>query len=170
MMRPIYLTQRRVTLVDDADYDWLSQWRWFAHRDHRTFYARRGIWRNGTTTIVKMHRLILDAPPGSETDHINGNGLDNRRCNLRLCSTAENQYNSRKRLGTSSRYKGVSRHRKQWRAMIKVQGRSIHLGCFGDEEAAACAYDEAARQSFGRFACINFPNDHEEASHAVSTR
>lgn len=90
MTKEIQLTQGKVTLVDDEDYEWLSQWKWCA-KDGRNgnFYAFRAS-KNKSTY---MHRLILDTPKGKVTDHINGNGLDNRRINLRICSYRENSHN-----------------------------------------------------------------------------
>jgi hypothetical protein len=107
---------------------------------------------------VRMHRLIMQARPDQVVDHINGNGLDNRRANLRLCTQAENTRNRRKGAGTS-RYKGVSLAKgrtKPWRAQIRHGEKVRCLGYFGDEAEAARAYDAAARATFGAFARMNF--------------
>jgi len=109
-----------------------------------------------------MHRLLLGTLPGLEPDHINGDGCDNRRCNLRFCTHSQNIMNKRKRLGCSSIYKGVSwrKARRKWAAYIRVDGRLKHLGYFGDESEAARAYDKEARKHFKEFAK---PNLAEEA-------
>lgn len=101
-----------------------------------------------------MHRLILDAPKGMQVDHINGNGLNNRRENIRLCTHEQNSYNQQKPYG-SSKYKGVCRKRGKWDAQIRASGKIIWLGSFATEDEAANAYDEAALKHFGEFAFTN---------------
>ena len=105
-----------------------------------------------------MHRVILNTPMGMDTDHINGNGLDNRRCNLRICTHAENISNQRKYSNTMlSKFKGVSwdKSRNRWIVYIGVHPKRIFLGRFKTEIDAAIAYDNAARKYFGEFACTN---------------
>lgn len=105
-----------------------------------------------------MHRVIMGAPEGMQVDHANRDTLDNRRANLRLCSRAENQGNRQKQRGEmSSAYKGVSydRPRHKWQACIKVGRRTVHLGRFDTQEAAARSYNKAAVEHFGNFACLN---------------
>lgn len=105
-----------------------------------------------------MHRLLIYVPPGFEVDHINRNGLDNRRANLRTCTKSENAANREKVGGdTSSKYKGVHRRADsgKWMARIKVNGRRRSLGCFYSEEEAALAYNVAATEEFGEFARVN---------------
>ena len=160
-MREIPLTQGKVAVVDDADYEWLSRYRWMASM------ARAGYWRAvrwvGTRAkhrAVFMHREIIGAQPGQLVDHRNGDGLDNRRANLRACSSRQNQQNRRGSWAASG-YKGVHQlHRllsKPWVAQIQVEGRSMHLGYFATPEEAAEAYDAAATTHFGDFAYLNFP-------------
>lgn len=111
------------------------------------------------SVIAKLHRLIVGARTGQCVDHINGDTLDNRRSNLRLCTTTENNRNVR-HYGLSSQFKGVQRLANcidRWRAHIQVDGRLIHLGCFPSAAEAARAYDEAALKYFGEFARLNFP-------------
>jgi hypothetical protein len=112
-----------------------------------------------------MHRMVMDAPPDKLVDHINQNGLDNRRSNLRLATSAENQRNAHGRgihrgKPSSSRFRGVSRSGAKWSAHISVNGRNIRLGTFRDEEQAAKAYDAAARAYHKQFARTNF-DDHQ---------
>lgn len=141
-------------LVDDCDWEWLRQYEWRVRRDHRVYYAQRRVRR----TYVQMHREILSAPTGACVDHVNGDGLDNRRVNLRLASTAQNGANRASTLGRE-RLKGVSFHRQagRWQAQLKVDGRTLYLGLFDAADAAARAYDAAAAAAFGDFARLNFP-------------
>jgi len=107
-----------------------------------------------------MHREILDAPDGMQIDHVNGNGLDNRVANLRLCTATQNQRNAVKRANGSSRFKGVdwNKRQKKWRARITINKRTILIGRYCDEFRAAKAYDKKAIELFGEFANINFPS------------
>jgi len=158
-MREIPLTQGKVALVDDADYEQLVKYRWYALKSYHTYYAvRNGSRTLGKQSLILMHRVIMRALPGQETDHVDGNGLNNRHENLRLCTTAENQHNQRKHRG-SSRFKGVWRHtnRQAWEAGIGIDCKKLYLGYFHNEDDAAKAYDRAARELFGEFACLNFP-------------
>lgn len=156
MTREIPLSQGKVALVDDGDYDWLSQWKWYYHRHRYTGYAERKASeqerKEGERGIILMHRAILKAPPGSLVDHINGDGLDNRPSNLRLCN---HKQNSRHRRPPKDRYKGVCRYRGKWRAMIKVSGKNLWLGSFDTPEEAAHAYNRAAKEHHGQFAWAN---------------
>ena len=152
----IPLTQGKFAIVDAEDYDWLSQYKWCAVKSRETFYAQR--WSNGR--VVGMHRVIMHAPKGVICDHKNHNGLDNRKSNLRLCTSAQNQYNKRPKKGCASRYKGVVLRSdcKRWRARIGFNGKRIHLGDFDNQMEAAMAYDNKAVELFGEFAWLNFPD------------
>jgi hypothetical protein len=152
-MREIPLINGGVTIVDDDDYEWLSRWRWNRWERRGNQYA---LCCSGHQRLP-MHRLILAAPTGMEVDHINHDGLDNRRVNLRLCTRAQNQYNQRVQVRPkASRFKGVRRgYKGKWVAVITCQGAAEHLGSFEDEVDAAQAYDEAARRHFGQFAHTN---------------
>ncbi len=157
-MKEIQLTQGQVTIVDDADYEWLNQWSWFAgwFKGSRSFYAMRTIWNDARprpkSHTQRIHRLIMGVTdPSIYVDHRNHNTLDNRRDNLRIATPTQNQANAGKRNGTSQ-YKGVSRLGKKWRAMIRINGKHIHLGCFANELDAALTYQQAARKHFGEFA------------------
>ena len=102
----------------------------------------------------------MNAPAGMQIDHINGNGLDNRKVNLRLCNSSQNQRNARKRKSGTSRFKGVDWHKesKKWRARICVNRKRIHIGRYKSEFEAAQAYDKKAIELFGEFASLNFPS------------
>jgi hypothetical protein len=152
------LTQGRAALVDDADYLLLSRHKWHYHRSGyaaRSEYIGTGRKDNRFRTVY-MHRVIIDAPPGAVVDHINGDRLDNRRVNLRLCTAAENARNMR--VEGAIPYKGVSLDRGRFRASITHEGRIIKIGRFDDAVAAARAYDDRARELFGEFARLNFPD------------
>lgn len=148
----------RMVTIDSADHDLVARYRWrvLRGREGRRFYAVAYV--PGGSTIY-MHRLIADTPPAAETDHVDRNGLNNRRSNLRTSTPSQNRANVVKRSGCSSRFKGVTwdRSRGRWQAKIQLMGRSRSLGRFDDETAAARAYDAAARAAWGEFAWLNFP-------------
>ncbi len=155
-MKEIKLTQGKLAIVDDEDYEYLNKYKWGFHRTKTNNYAissHRGI-------DLKMHRLILGLTKGDkkEVDHINRNGLDNRKENLRLCTRQQNCYNRQPQHGRTSKYKGVSwfAESKKWRALIMNNGILIHLGLFENEIDAVRVYDKAAKELFGEFAYLNF--------------
>lgn len=157
MVKEIQLTQGKVALVDDADYEWLNQWKWHAEKKHGIWYAKRSLYTNGKQINIKMHSLILGTPKGMQSDHKDGDGLNNQRYNLRVCTYAENQHNRAIRIDSkSSVFKGVSHYKYGWRVSIKVNYKSINVGYFKDETEAAKAYDQAAIKYFGEFANLNF--------------
>ena len=137
-----------VTLVDDEDYEWLNQWRWTAVSTHRRNggYAMRV--EKGRTIL--MHRMVLNAPAGVEVDHVNGNGLDNRRSNLRLATHAQGMANRRRFKNSKSGFKGVHFDKQlgKWKLVV-----SAH---FDTAEEAARMYDRIARMLFGEYAQTNF--------------
>jgi len=145
--------------VDDDDIALVLQYRWYAYILTRGCYAARQVWHpeERKNRLVYMHREIMDAQPGQYVDHINHNGFDNRRCNLRICTNVENLRNSPGHRDRASQYKGVSMDRKRGKyvAMINNGQRAINLGYFDSERDAALAYNDAARKHFGDFAYIN---------------
>jgi len=160
-MKEVPLTKGCVALVDDADYERVSVLKWRTDRNQNgNLYARTSKWLpGGKVKNTTMHRFILGTAPGVTVDHIDGNGLNNQRSNLRECSITENSCNRKKSLGKKSQYKGVRRDAKynRWDARIKSMGKSIYLGYFKSEVEAARAYDEAALRLFGEFARLNSP-------------
>jgi len=146
-------------IFDDDDILLLFNYRWhIARRSRNVAYAMA---RDHGCKAVYMHQLILPAPKGMMVDHINGNGLDNRRCNLRLCVKVENQRNQRPRFG--KRFKGVHFNTrlisKPWSASIRVKYKTLHLGYFATEIEAAKAYNAAAKKYFKQFAYFNEINE-----------
>jgi len=161
--RKIYLGDGFWTIVDPADYHWIGKFKWIYWGGGKNNYAV-GELKIGhkKTKKVYMHRLIMRAPKGKLVDHGNGDGLDNRRANLRLATRSQNMMNrSKTKKKTSSRYIGVCFDKgcKRWRAAIRVRHKQRHLGSFKSEIAAACAYDNAARKYHKEFARLNFPED-----------
>jgi len=161
--RRIPLTQGKFAIVDVEDYQALARHKWFSVKYGRCFYAgRKGISKitGRKTRFILMHRQILEVPEGKVVDHINHNGLDNRKANLRIVTVLQNSWNARKQTGNfSSKYKGVSLIKRtwKWKANIIYKGKKIFLGCFDDEHSAAKAYDARAAKLFGEYAVLNFP-------------
>ncbi|HEC61128.1 hypothetical protein LCGC14_2692660 [marine sediment metagenome] len=180
-MKYIELTRGQRAIVDDEDYEFLMQWKWsvniaktrsgkicYAVRQmrHETLKNKRGFKKQ---IYIAMHRVIMKAPKGRHVDHINGNRLDNRKCNLRLCSNAENIRNQRRKPTVTSPYKGVhavSHPYKKYKdgedkwgyyAIIAYNGKKIQLGWFHNPKRAAETYDQIASIVHGEFACLNFP-------------
>ena len=156
--KEIPLTQGKVAIVDEEDFEWLKQYKWCAIKGGNTFYAvRNGPRVNGRQRFIQMHREILGLKPGDPgVDHRDGDGLNNRKENLRVAGFAQNAMNSRSRRGTS-RFKGVTWHKvnRKWIAQIMYGGKHQYLGSFDSEEEAARAYDERAKELFGEFARLN---------------
>jgi hypothetical protein len=159
-MKTIQLTKGFSCIVDDEDFEALSLRSWCALVLKGVTYAKRGTGDGPTARVILMHRQILGITDRSMlVDHIDGNGLDNRRANLRVATKSQNAQNQRaKAAGTSSRFKGVYwwTLRGKWCAGAKLNGKHHSFGSFEIEEDAARAYDEGARTLFGEFAHTNF--------------
>src|SRR3990167_8659481 len=139
-------------MVDDVYFEWLMNGpKWRAYKDFSVLYAIRDVVLNGKRTSEKMHRLILQAPQGFEVDHKNGNGLDNRLENIRLCTRSQNACNSSLRKDNKSGFKGVEFHKgtRCWRARICVEGCRTELGYFASLKEATFAYNQAAIRLHG---------------------
>lgn len=158
-MRIIHITQGFTAMVDDDDFDIVSQFRWYILKcnDGRK-YALTSVYKPEKHT-VRMHQLIMSFPDGI-IDHINHNGLDNQKSNLRVCTPRQNSQNSLGRPSYRiSRFKGVNfeKHINRWRSRIVVDNRKLSLGVFETEVEAGLAYDAAAKRHYGEFAYLNFP-------------
>ena len=159
-MKKIPLTQGKYAIVDDEDYEWLSQWKWFCVKvGGGIYYAARNDKKTG---IILMHRQILKAKKGETIDHKNRNSLDNRKKNIRFCNHSQNAINSKKYCANggskpSSDYKGVwwDKNHLKWSAMICCNYKKIWLGRYSSEIEAAKAYDRKAKELFGEFAYVN---------------
>ena len=163
MTHEIPLTQGKIALIDDDDYEEISKYKWFANKRGKTYYAiRNSTYENGKRYLIYMHSIIAGTPKGMETDHMNGNGLDNRKENLRFCSPMENTYNRpemKRKTPKFSKYKGVywRKSRNKWHVRIQANGKREYVGMYDDEIEAAKAYDAAAKKFHGEFAYLNFP-------------
>jgi hypothetical protein len=144
-MKEIKLADGKIALVDDEDYEYLNKSKWFTMKGYNTYYAVK------TRKAIRMHRIIL-AVNDKMVDHIDGNGLNNQKSNLRICNHSQNLQNSRR-----SKTKGVyyTGNVSGYRSRIQVNKRSIHLGYFKTEKEAVDAYNKAATYYFGEFACVN---------------
>ena len=157
-MKEIALTQNQVALVDDADYEMLAQRTWCAHRPgkSRTFYAVTNMKVDGKWLVASMHRLLLGFPPKPlVVDHINLNGLDNRRCNLRLVTQYVNNNNRPRKSG----YYGVTPTQGKFQAQIWINGVCKFLGLHPTAIDAARVFDEHAVKVHGADAILNFPEE-----------
>ena len=164
-MKEIPLTRGYVALVDDEDYEWLSQWKWHALVISSSPRAVRNasIANGGSKGTIYMSRQIVDAPPGMPVDHQDHDTLNNQRSNLRVCTYSQNNANRRKTAGCTSRFKGVYWNKgcRKWCAQIKLGGLCKYLGLFVDEVKAAQAYNREAVCRSGEFALLN--DVHEES-------
>ena len=151
-VKRIPLTKGYEAIVDDGDYEWLSKYKWWAVVAHHTVYAVRQMGRK----TIYMHREIMGASNNVDVDHCDGNGLHNRKNNLRLATAAQNRQNSKVCKDNTSGYKGIFKKCRKYRARIHVDGHTIYLGYFDNAEDAAKAYDSAAKKYFGPFAKTNF--------------
>lgn len=147
-----------VALVNDEDFELLNSFKWWANKHRDTYYAARKVYVGRSQTTIYMQWDVLN---GKSIDHVDGNGLNNQRYNLRFCTKSQNQMNNRKQIrkqnNASSIYKGASFHKQtgKWIARIKINGNSIYIGLFPSEIEAAKAYDKKAIELFGEFAHLN---------------
>ena len=156
MTKEIILTQGKVAIVDDEDFEWLRQWKWrFADR-----YVVRTETVSYKSRVTRwIHRVIMDTPSDMYCDHINHNTLDNRKCNLRNVNRIQSSANRRIHSNNQSGYKGVVQRGSRYRATVDYNGRHVFCETFSSKEEAAKAYDHYARLYHGEYAVLNFPND-----------
>lgn len=155
-MKKINLNHGEVALVDDADFKYLNQFTWYTTKG----YVVRSNWKDGKQgTAIRMHNDIMNPPSDKIVDHINGNGLDNRRSNLRICTWAQNLCNKKIDKRNKTGYKGVYNEpegsKNPYRAMIGYDHKLRYIGLYATAEDAARAYNDAARELHGEFARLN---------------
>ena len=148
-MKRIALTQNKFALVDDEDYNELIKHRWYANNNGGHSYAVKS-----SSGGIQMHRVIMGAPPNKVVDHINGNGLDNRRKNLRICTNAENRRNQKLSKTNKSGFKGIYWHKRvnKWVVQISFNNKNIWGGCYSDKNEAVGARNELVVKYHGSFA------------------
>ena len=158
-MKQIPLSRGLFALVDDSDYEELAKHKWHTTRQVNCFYARRNVYTKRKPKGILMHRAIMGDITGVSYDHIDGNGLNNQRNNLRVASYVQNSQNRAKKVNCISKYKGVTWHvpNQKWVARVGGDKKRYCVGYFYDEVEAAKAYDKKARELFGEFARLNFP-------------
>ncbi len=151
-VKTIPLTKGKFAIVDAEDYDFLMQWKWCFSRRYAASWGGKE-----NPQMMAMHRVINKTPHGLYTDHINGNGLDNRKENLRTATPSQNLINSP--ASGISKYKGVSWHKrdKKWQVFIQKNGQRSFVGNYRNEELASLAYNAAAIKIHGEFARLNQP-------------
>lgn len=147
-MREIKLSKGKIALVDDQDFGYLSQWNWYAqYNGWGKYYAARA---GGKGSKIYMHREILKPPKGLYADHIDGNGLNNQRGNLRVATNQQNQINRGRPSNNRTGYKGVSPSSGgRWRARLFIKRHSVNGGCYATKEEAAVAYLKLVEDHFG---------------------
>ena len=164
--RQVPLSKGYVAIIDEADYILIKPYKWHVCKDRQhKAYAKTSVYvPGGNPKTVRMHRLILGCTTGI-VDHIDGDGLNNCRSNLRIVTPEQNGQNREKRAQASSQYKGVylkihkAKKWSKWQAVIKVNKKMVYLGCYRDEVDAATAYNFAAHEFFGEFARFNTPKE-----------
>lgn len=161
MSKEIKLTRNKVAIVDDEDYEELNKVKWYCSPQG---YAVRSIIIDNKKLRLQMHRIINKTPDTHDTDHINGNKLDNRKCNLRTVTVLENRQNSFKYSNNKSGYKGVwfHKYRKKWVAEIKINKEKCYIGIYKNINDVARAYNEYALKYFGEFAKLNVIDESKE--------
>lgn len=156
-MKQITLPNGKVALVDDEDFERVNAYKWGVLITKGKAYVWRYVYSGGKRKGVYLHREIMDTPQGMSVDHIDGDGLNNQKSNMRNCTHQENLFNERKKAKTSSIFKGVwwDNARKRWAASLRLNGKTIHLGRYDDEVEAALAYNSAAIKNFGKYSNLN---------------
>jgi hypothetical protein len=157
-MKEIELTKGKFAIVDDKDFDFLNQWKWHYSTGGYACRVEKETGKSHEERLSKniiMHRLLVDTPREMDTDHINGNKLDNRRENLRVCTRSQNLANRPATVINKSGFKGVVPHKGKYEAGIRKEGKRIYLGIYNTPQEAALAYNDAAPRYFGEFSYLN---------------
>lgn len=151
-MKELILSRGDIALVDDEDYEFLNQWKWYKSNDG---YATRCAWTGHGYKRYYMHRVVANTPIGMFTDHINLDRLDNRRSNLRICTLKQNLANRPPNRNNTSGKKGVSWHHNKWNVCISMNNKSKYIGAFKNIDDAVNAYNNAAKDYMGEFAYVD---------------
>lgn len=148
------LTKGYEAIIDASDVPLVAMWHWCVAVRPHAIYAQRSQKINGRQKTISLHRSILSPSNNLYIDHINGNGLDNRRVNLRFATNSQNQHNSKIRIDNTSKVKGVTFHMrdKKWTARIRLDNKQHNLGSFATPEAAAAVVAHARAKMHGAFA------------------
>ena len=161
-MKKIKLTRNKYALVDDNLFDYLNQWKWYAKSSKWGYYAVReqhisGSGKKEIKERIRMHRLIMNPPKNKQIDHINHNGLDNRKENLRIVTNSQNAMNCRNRSDNTSGYKGITwdKSKNKWQAQIIVNQKNIHLGRYSNIQGAWLARRWGERLYHGEYANLS---------------
>ena len=156
-MKRISLSRGKFALVDNINYEYLNQWKWYynngyAARDQRNLITKKD-------TRIYMHRIIMKAKKSENIDHVNHNGIDNQKRNLRKSTHEQNMHNMKSNKNSTSQYKGVcwAKNNKKWKVQINYNNKHIYLGYYTNEKVAAKVYDKAAIKLHKEFAYLNFP-------------
>lgn len=155
-MKEIKLSLNKIALVDDDDFEQLNIYKWHSFKHRNTYYARRNENVMGINKQIYMHTQITGI---KGIDHVDRNGLNNQRDNLRKCTSLQNNYNSLRIKNKTSIFKGVSwnKYHNKWKAQISVNGKRKHIGYFDNDLDAAVAYDKNATEYYKEFAYLNSP-------------
>jgi hypothetical protein len=150
----IPLTKGYEAVIDAADVHLVSGCNWYANTDGHTVYAQRGAYADGVQKTTRLHRVLMSVDDGLLVDHRDGDGLNNRRSNLRVATRAQNNRNQRLVVRNSSGFKGVSwdKHERKWQAQIRMNNKTHNLGRYRTPEDAHAAYCEASTRLHGEFA------------------
>lgn len=161
MREIILINNKGIILVDDEDYNFLNQFRWYLRRSNKRNnqlgYAQTPITINRKQTSIIMHKILIDIPNGMVIDHINHNTFDNRKSNLRIVTKSQNQMNKLPQKGKISKFKGVNwdKNLKKWKSRCSLNRKQYYLGLFEDEIDAARAYNIKAKELHGEYAYLN---------------
>jgi len=155
-MKKIKLTQGQYCLLDDIDFEWFNQWKWYAKKQGIKWKVARNITNKiGKQDTVLLHRILMNCPSGKEVDHIDGNPLNNQRKNLRLCTKKENRQNKGMSKNNKSGYKGVTLRRNVYEVYIRKNNKHLYIGSSKDKQEASRMYNKVAKEVFGEFAKLD---------------
>lgn len=154
-MKYIKLTQNKFAMVDNEDFEYLGRFKWSYNNGYAVRHQLKNEYKDGPRRMVKMHTVVNKTPEDRFTDHISGETLDNRKSNLRIADAKNNGANRKTNKNSYSGFKGVTIFNNKWRAAIRVNGEYIFLGYFNNKIEAARAYNQKAKEAFGKYGRLN---------------